>query len=78
VRIPACRTAIFVPDKQQEMLKKFAGLGFVVMGKAKNGNVFVELRGTNPVRAAVSPDGTVEPLSGDVGRFDWINRKPRS
>ncbi|HXW77218.1 MAG TPA: hypothetical protein VEJ20_07405 [Candidatus Eremiobacteraceae bacterium] len=63
------------PDKQQEMLKKFTGLGFVIMGKAANGNVFVELRGNDPVRAVVSPDGAVQALSGDVSRFDWISRK---
>jgi hypothetical protein len=62
-------------DKQQEMVRKFQSLGFVVIGKAPNGNVFVELRGNDPIRAAVAPDGTVVQLSGDVGRFDWIAKK---
>jgi hypothetical protein len=65
-----------MPDKQQAAVKKFQRLGFVVIGKAQNGNVFVELRGNDPVRASVSPDGTVQQLSGDVGRFDWINKSP--
>jgi hypothetical protein len=64
-----------MPDKQQEMIKKFQSFGFVVIGKAKNGNIFVELRGNDPVRAAVAPDGSVQQLSGDVGRYDWIAKK---
>lgn len=64
-----------MPDKQQEIVKKFQSLGFVVIGKASNGNVFVELRGNDPVRAAVGPDGAVQQLSGDVGRYDWIGKK---
>jgi hypothetical protein len=63
------------PDKQQEKIKKFKSLGFVVIGKAGNGNIFVELRGNDPVRAAVSPDGSVLQLSGDVGRYDWIAKE---
>lgn len=66
-----------MPDKQQEVLKKFQSLGFVVIGKASNGNVFVELRGNEPIRAAVATDGSVEQLSGDVSRFDWVNMKGR-
>jgi len=46
-----------MPDKQQEVVKKFLSLGFVVIGKAKNGNIFVELRGNEPIRAAVAADG---------------------
>jgi hypothetical protein len=46
-----------------------------VIGKAGNGNIFVELRGNDPVRAAVSPDGSVLQLSGDVGRYDWIAKE---
>lgn len=60
-----------MPDKQQEILKKFKSLGFTEMGRLKNGNVFVELRGNKPVRALVSADGTVTALSGDLSRFDW-------
>jgi len=67
-----------MPDKQQDVVKKFQRLGFVVIGKAQNGNVFVELRGNDPVRASVGPDGTVQQLSGDVGRFDWINKKGKT
>jgi len=66
-----------MPDKQQEVVKKFLSLGFVVIGKAKNGNIFVELRGNEPIRAAVAADGTVQQLSGDVGRFDWVSKKGR-
>ncbi|MDQ2818626.1 MAG: hypothetical protein M3T49_10545 [Candidatus Eremiobacteraeota bacterium] len=58
-------------EKQRAVVKKFQRFGFVVMGTAANGNVFVELKGNDPVRAAVSVDGAVTPLSGDVGRFDW-------
>lgn len=64
-----------MPESQADIIKKFQSLGFVVLGTAKNGNVFVELRGNNPVRASVAPDGTVQQLSGDVGRFDW-GKKP--
>ena len=60
-----------MPESQADVVKKFKSLGFVVMGTAQNGNIFVELRGNNPVRAAVAPDGSVQQLSGDVGRFDW-------
>lgn len=66
-----------MPDKQQDVVKKFQSLGFVVIGKASNGNVFVELRGNEPIRAAVAADGSVEQLAGDIGRFDWINKKGR-
>lgn len=66
-----------MPDKQQDVVKKFQSLGFVVIGKASNGNVFVELRGNEPIRAAVAADGSVEQLSGDISRFDWINKKGR-
>jgi hypothetical protein len=64
-----------MPQTQADVVKKFQSLGFVVIGKAQNGNVFVELRGNEPIRASVSPDGTVQQLSGDVGRFDWVNKK---
>jgi hypothetical protein len=67
-----------MPDKQQDMVKRFQSLGFVVIGKAANGNVFVELRGNDPVRAAVGPDGTVQPLSGDIHKFDWISKQSKS
>lgn len=67
-----------MPDKQQEIVKKFQSLGFVVIGKAQNGNVFVELRGNDPIRASVGPDGTVQQLSGDVSRFDWIGKKGKT
>lgn len=63
-------------DKQREMLEKFKSLGFSEMGRLKNGNVFVELKGNSPVRAVVAVDGTVTPLSGDLSRFDW-KRQPR-
>jgi len=63
-----------VPDKQQDMLKKFKSLGFTEMGRLKNGNVFVELKSNDPVRAVVAPDGTVTPLSGDLTRYDWKSR----
>jgi len=61
-----------MPDKQQEMVKKLQSLGFVMMGKAKNGNIFMELRGNDPIRASIAPDGAVSQLSGDVGKFDWL------
>jgi hypothetical protein len=64
-------------DKQQDVLKKFKSLGFSQMGRLANGNVFVELKGNDPVRAVVAPDGTVTALSGDLTRFDW-NKKSRS
>jgi hypothetical protein len=64
-----------MPDPQAEIVKKFQSFGFVVIGKAKNGNIFVELKGNDPVRAAVSPDGSVQQLSGDVGRYDWVGKK---
>ena len=63
-----------VPDKQQDVLKKFKSLGFTEMGRLKNGNVFVELKSNDPVRAVVAPDGTVIPLSGDLSRYDWKSR----
>ena len=66
-----------MPDTQQDVVKKFQSLGFVVIGKAQNGNVFVELRGNEPIRAAVTADGAVEQLSGDISRFDWVNKKGR-
>ena len=66
-----------MPDKQQDIIKKFQSLGFVVIGKAPNGNVFVELRGNEPIRAAVAPDGGVTQLSGDISRFDWIGKQGR-
>ena len=64
-----------MPDPQAVIVKKFQSLGFAIIGKAANGNVFVELRGNDPVRAAVLPDGSVQQLSGDVGRYDWINKR---
>jgi len=64
-----------ITDKQQEKVKKFTALGFTIMGKAANGNVFVELRGNQPIRAAVAADGSVTPLQGDISRFDWANKK---
>ncbi|MBV8164328.1 MAG: hypothetical protein JOZ91_08665 [Candidatus Eremiobacteraeota bacterium] len=61
-------------DKQQEVLKKFKSLGFTEMGRLKNGNVFVELKSNEPVRAVVALDGTVTALSGDLSRYDWKSR----
>ena len=61
-------------DKQQDVLKKFKSLGFTEIGRLKNGNVFVELKSNDPVRAVVTPDGTVTPLSGDLSRYDWKSR----
>jgi hypothetical protein len=63
-----------VPDKQQDVLKKFKSLGFTEMGRLKNGNVFVELKSNDPVRAVVAVDGTVTALSGDLSRYDWRSR----
>jgi len=63
-----------VADKQQDILKKFKSLGFTEMGRLKNGNVFVELKSNDPVRAVVAVDGTVTALSGDLSRFDWRSR----
>ena len=63
-----------MPDKQQEVLKKFKSLGFSEMGRLPNGNVFVELKSNEPVRAVVAADGTVTPLSGDLSRYDWRSR----
>ena len=62
-------------DKQRDVLDKFKRLGFREMGKLPNGNVFVELKGNDPVRAVVAADGTVTALSGDLSKFDW---KPRA
>jgi len=56
------------------VLKKFKSLGFTEMGRLKNGNVFVELKSNEPVRAVVALDGTVTPLSGDLSRYDWKSR----
>ena len=61
-------------DKQAVVLKQFKSLGFSEMGRLPNGHVFVELKGNDPVRAVVSADGKVIPLSGDLTRFDW-NKK---
>jgi hypothetical protein len=63
-----------VSDKQQEVLKKFKSLGFTEIGRLKNGNVFVELKSNDPVRAVVALDGTVTALSGDLSRYDWKSR----
>ena len=64
-----------MPDAQAAVVKKFQSLGFSVIGKAANGNIFVELRGNQPVRAAVAPDGSVQQLSGDLSRFHWGGKK---
>ena len=63
-------------DKQQEVLKKFKSLGFTEMGRLKNGNIFVELKSNDPVRAVVTIEGAVTALSGDLSRYDW-NKKSR-
>lgn len=63
-----------MPDKQQDLLKKFKSLGFTEVGRLTNGNVFVELKGNEPVRALVAADGSVTPLSGDLSRFDWAKK----
>jgi hypothetical protein len=63
-----------VPDKQQDVLKKFKSLGFTEVGRLANGNVFMELKGNEPVRALVAADGSVTPLSGDLSRFDWAKK----
>jgi hypothetical protein len=63
-----------VTDKQQEVLKKFKSLGFTEMGRLKNGNIFVELKSNDPVRAVVTVDGAVTALSGDLSRYDWKSR----
>lgn len=63
-----------MPDKQAEILKKFRSLGFNEIGRLPNGNVFVELKGNDPVRAVVASDGTVTPLSGDLSRYDWTKK----
>lgn len=60
-----------VDDKQQVILKQFKKYGFTEMGRLPNGNVFLELKGTDPVRVVVAVDGKVTPLSGDLTRFDW-------
>ncbi len=62
-------------DKQADVLKKFRSLGFKEIGRLPNGNVFVELKGNDPVRAVVTSDGTVTPLSGDLTRFDWLKKE---
>ncbi len=62
-------------EKQRPVVKKFQRLGFVVLGTAANGNVFVELRSNEPIRAAISADGAVIPLSGDIAHFDWGRAK---
>jgi len=61
-------------DKQAEVLKKFRSLGFNEMGRLPNGNVFVELKGNEPVRALVASDGSVTALAGDLSRFDWTKK----
>jgi hypothetical protein len=58
-------------DKQADILKKFKSLGFSEIGRLPNGNVFVELKGNDPVRVVVAADGSVTPLSGDLSRYDW-------
>jgi hypothetical protein len=63
-----------MPDKQQDVLKKFKSLGFTEVGRLANGNVFMELKGNEPVRALVAADGSVTPLSGDLSRFDWAKK----
>ena len=62
-------------DKQQDVLKKFKSLGFTEVGRLANGNVFMELKGNEPVRALVAADGSVTPLSGDLSRFDWAKKR---
>ncbi len=64
-----------MPDKQQDVLKKFKSLGFTEVGRLANGNVFMELKGNEPVRALVAADGSVTPLSGDLSRFDWAKKR---
>ncbi len=64
-----------MPDKQQDVLKKFRSLGFTEVGRLANGNVFMELKGNEPVRALVAADGSVTPLSGDPSRFDWAKKR---
>jgi len=64
-----------VPDKQQDVLKKFKSLGFTEVGRLANGNIFMELKGNEPVRALVAADGSVTPLSGDLSRFDWAKKR---
>ena len=58
-------------DKQSEVIKKFKSFGFTELGRLPNGNVFVELKGTDPVRAVVAADGSVTALAGDLSKFDW-------
>ncbi|MBC5808461.1 MAG: hypothetical protein GIX00_07660 [Candidatus Eremiobacteraeota bacterium] len=57
------------------MLKKFKSLGFTEVGRLANGNIFMELKGNEPVRALVAADGSVTPLSGDLSRFDWAKKR---
>ncbi len=64
-----------MPDKQQDVLKKFKSLGFTEVGRLINGNIFMELKGNEPVRALVAADGSVTPLSGDLTRFDWAKKR---
>ncbi|MGI8736167.1 MAG: hypothetical protein DLM53_10995 [Candidatus Eremiobacter antarcticus] len=64
-----------MPDKQQDVLKKFKSLGFTEVGRLANGNIFMELKGNEPVRALVAADGSVTPLSGDLSRFDWAKKR---
>ena len=60
-----------------EALKKFKSLGFTEMGRNKNGNIFVELKSNDPVRAVIAPDGAVTALSGDISRYDWKARQSK-
>lgn len=58
-------------DKQKEVIKKFRKFGFTVGAKTRTGAILVELRGTDPVRVLVNPDGSVLHVSGDVTNYDW-------
>jgi len=59
------------PDKQREVIKQFKKYGFVEGATTRTGAILVELKGVEPVRVLVQPDGSVIHVSGDVTRFDW-------
>jgi hypothetical protein len=58
-------------DKQKEVIKGFRKFGFTVGATTRTGAILVELRGNDPVRVLVNPDGSVIHVSGDVTRYDW-------
>jgi len=53
------------PDKQREVIKQFRKYGFIAGATTRTGAILVELKGVEPVRVLVQPDGSVIHVSGD-------------